>query len=195
MITGHPEVFALEARISRAYSRLSLLALGYFVIYVNGRRFGVFQEEATLLACSLDAVQQRIAARGHHVAPFADRCPAAEIAEAFYEAIYTNCPSEHFLEIPAPEFRSIFLADPNKCMWAPDGDAAFDDGSYVLQFDVAERVRIIAFRSAPGCQIDPGTLTEVWLNSDSFYTTLHVWVEGFEESWASMPKAPERTSE
>jgi hypothetical protein len=31
-------------------------------------------------------------------------------------------------------------------LWAPDGDAAFDDGSYILQFDVDERVRLIAFK-------------------------------------------------
>src|SRR5260370_38825365 len=124
MIAGDPEVFALEARISRAYSRLSLRALGYFVMYVTGRRFGVYNEQATLLACSLEAVRQRIASRGLHIAPFADTRPAAEIAEAFYEAIYINRPSERVLDVPAPEFRSIFLADPNKCMSAPDGDAA-----------------------------------------------------------------------
>jgi len=191
MIAGDPKVLALEAHISRAYSRLSLRALGYFAIYVAGCRFGLYKPQATLLACSFDAVGQRIASRGLHVAPFAEKSPAADIADAFYKSIYTQNQAHCFLGVGAVEFRKIFLAEPNKCMWAPDGDAAFDDGSYVLQFDVADRVRIVAFKSSPGYCVDRGTLAEVWLKSENFYNTLRVWLDAFEKAWAGMPKSPE----
>src|SRR5690242_20205886 len=34
----------------------------------------------------------------------------------------------------------------NSLVWAPDGDEAFDDSGYVLQFDLGDLVRLIAFR-------------------------------------------------
>jgi hypothetical protein len=31
--------------------------------------------------------------------------------------------------------------------WAPDGDATFDDGTCILQLDIGDLVRLIAFKS------------------------------------------------
>jgi hypothetical protein len=58
MIVGDPSVFAIESEITRAYERLSFRALGYFVIYVCGRSYGVRAPDATMLACSFDAVEK-----------------------------------------------------------------------------------------------------------------------------------------
>jgi hypothetical protein len=63
MIVGEPQIFAIESGISRAYARLSLLALGFFVIHVGGRRYGVYEEEATMLANSFDEVRRRLSHR------------------------------------------------------------------------------------------------------------------------------------
>ncbi len=38
----------------------------------------------------------------------------------------------------------------SKLMWAPDGDEAFDDGSYVLQIDSGSLVRLIGFKGTSG---------------------------------------------
>jgi hypothetical protein len=71
----------------------------------------------------------------------------------------------------------------------PDGDEAFDDRSYVLQFDVGDRVRLIAFRPMEGsCLHDPATLRDVWLVANDFYRILQDWLDAFEAEWASMPK-------
>jgi len=73
-------------------------------------------------------------------------------------------------------------------VWAPDGnDEAFDDGSYVLQFDVGDRVRLIALKS-PESLVDPASVREVWLSSDSFYSTLREWRNTFLAEWESLPK-------
>ena len=45
---------------------------------------------------------------------------------------------------------------------APDGDEAFDDGSYVLQFDVGDRVRLIAFKR-PDQLVDLASVRAVFL--------------------------------
>jgi hypothetical protein len=71
----------------------------------------------------------------------------------------------------------------------PDGDEAFDDGSFVLQFDVQDRVRLIAFRSGAGYVHDPDTLSDVWLPADDFYRVLEQWHQAFDREWAAMPKA------
>jgi hypothetical protein len=73
-------------------------------------------------------------------------------------------------------------------MWAPDGDAALDDGSYVLQFDVDDRVRVIAFRCRENFLHDPATLSDVWLSADGFYNVLQQWHDAFEAEWESLPK-------
>jgi hypothetical protein len=61
MMIGNPGIFAIESEISRAYERLGLRALGFFVLHVGGRRYGVYEPEATMLANSFDDVQERIA--------------------------------------------------------------------------------------------------------------------------------------
>lgn len=68
-------------------------------------------------------------------------------------------------------------------MWAPDGDAAFDDGSYILQFDFEDRVRLIAFKSDQGYSYDPATLSEVWMPAEAFYQILQQWRDSFEDEW------------
>jgi hypothetical protein len=72
---------------------------------------------------------------------------------------------------------------------APDGDEAFEDGSYVLQFDVKNRVRLIAFKSDHSYSYDPGTLSDVWLAAEEFYGILKQWRDSFDSEWVSAPKS------
>jgi len=76
-------------------------------------------------------------------------------------------------------------------MWAPDDDEAFDDGSYVLQFDVEGRVRVIAFRSTEDYVHDPATLSDVWLPIQGFYGVLSQWRDASVREWAALPKLPQ----
>jgi len=69
MIAGNPSRFAVESGITEAYERLSFLALGFFNVHIEGRRYGVHATDATLLACSFDEIEERIAERGIHTAP------------------------------------------------------------------------------------------------------------------------------
>jgi immunity protein 42 of polymorphic toxin system len=188
MIVGSPSSFAIESSITDAYERLSFRALGYFVIHVGGRCYGVRKPDATMLACSFDEVQDRIACRGKYTAPFAGEADAGEIAEAFRNAIYSERQEEKYFGIPLAEFCAFFHKTANSRMWAPDGDEAFDDGSYVLHFDVGDRVRLIAFKSDGGGGHDPSTLREEWLAAEDFYRVLQEWRDGFEAEWAATPK-------
>jgi hypothetical protein len=85
----------------------------------------------------------------------------------------------------------VFHERSSDCQWAPDGDEAFDDGSYVLQFDVDDRVRLIAFKHGErgeGWQCDSATLRDVWLAADEFYRILQQWHDAFYAEWVAAPK-------
>jgi hypothetical protein len=189
MMVGNESQFAVESCISKAYARLSFRALGFFVIHIRGKRYGVSKPDATLLACSFDEIVRRIARRGMHTAPFVTGEEAGTIADSYCNAIYgSGQEQKRFFGIPHSEFRRLVHA--NRLAWAPDGDAAFDDGSHVLHFDIRERVRLIAFRCCfGGCNHDPTSLSDIWLGSDEFYDVLERWRAGFEAEWVQMPKS------
>jgi len=188
MLIGDQSIFAIESGITHAYERLSLRALGFFVIHIEGRCYGVCSPDATMLACSFDEVEDRIARRGHHTAPFASESNAGTIADAFLNAIYApDQESECFFNLSQPEFHS--LVSSNHVEWAPDGDEAFDDGSHIVQFEIEDRVRLVAFKtSEKGYRHDPGTLSDIWLEADEFYQVLQSWHDAFEAEWSAKPK-------
>ena len=189
MICGDPLIFGIESRITKAYENLGFRGLGFFTIHVAGRRYGVCKPDATMLACSFDSVQRRVTDRGKHTAPFALESDAGEIADSFRNAIFSENPRQSFLGIPSIEFNEFFNKSKTDCMWAPDGDEAFDDGSYVLQFDVKDRVRLIAFKSDDKYSYDPSTLSDVWLAAENYYGVLKQWRDAFESEWISAPKS------
>lgn len=188
MVVGEISDFAIESRIEKAYARLSFRALGYFVIYIDNNRYGVYSTEATMLACSFDEVLRRVAYRGSHVAPFAAETDARKIVQAFIEAIYsTEKQNALFFGFGSADLSDLFYS--NKLIWAPDGDEAFDDGSHILQFDVGEQVRLIGFkRNRQTGGYMPETLTDKWLESDTFYGMLSSWRAAFELEWSASSK-------
>lgn len=192
MIVGDPRAFAMESVISEAYEYPGLMALGYFNIHVSDRRFGVKETHATMLACSFDEAGRRIAGRGSHNPPFPFDSSAGDIANAFIRAGYAPIDEdEEFFGIVAHQFRKAITTQ--RLEWAPDGDAAFDDGSYVLHLEDSKIVRLIAYVSTPGYVYAPGSLREIWLPSEDFYATLLSWRERFATEWKAAPKVhPER---
>lgn len=189
MIIGNPAIFAIESEISIAYERLSFLALGFFAIHLGNKVYGNRSHNSTMLACSFGEIQQRIAQRGKHVAPFAADSHADKIADAFRHSIFADLQDNRYFGIPAIKFSEYFSQNSTDCMWAPDGDEAFDDGSYILQFDINDRVRLIAFRCfEESIYHNPATLSDVWLPADDFYRILQQWHEKFELNWQESPK-------
>ena len=187
MMIGNPNFFAIESEIAKASERLSQMALGYFVLHITGRCYGVRQLDATMLGCSFIEVGRRIARRGSHNAPFPFDAGAAEIAHAFRRALYNFCEDdETFFGMDQAQF--AYEVHSKWLTWAPDGDEAFDDGSYVLQIDFEDRVRLIAFRSSEDGLFDPESLGDVSISQDDFYGILQDWKDKFVTEWESIPK-------
>jgi Immunity protein 42 len=179
-IFGDPSIFAIESEINIPFEKLSQRALGYFVLYVEGNCYGNRSPDASMLACSFDAVDRRIANRGKHSLPFNLGSDPYRIADAVHAALYVeDRQDELFFGQSAQAFRdAMALSD---VVWAPDGDAAFDDGSHVLQFDEGDEVRLIAFKNSDAPLELQGTVTKVCMNADRFYGLLETWQRGFEE--------------
>jgi len=150
-------------------------------------KYGVREEDATLLACSLDSVRQRITERGNHVVSFGEKFEPQEIAEAYAKAAYSETSLEAiFLDLSMYEFKDEGLKA--GILWAPDGDAAFDDGGHVLQFDCGEMVRLIAFVNNDNVASFGGTVREIWLPADEYYGILDEWQRKFTSEWSRAHK-------
>lgn len=182
LIVGNTLNFAIESCITQVYENLSQRALGYFVIHVGGHSYGVRAPEATLLACSLDAVQRRIKRRGMHFMSIDAGADALKIAEAVLAVAYDDVSFDAvFWGMSHDEFRHALIS--SEIVWAPDGDAAFDDGGHVLQFDVGDQVRLIAFMNPVHREDVASSLTEVWTSTEEFYGCLNLWQSQFQVEW------------
>lgn len=107
-----------------------------------------------------------------------------KIADAFRDAVFApDQEAASFFGMPQPVFHETLYA--RHLVWAPDGDEAFDDGSYVLRFDVGRQVRLIGFRRGDGNHHDPKTLRDVMIPADEFYGILAKWRALFLGEWAS----------
>ena len=184
MMIGNPLKFAIESEITQASERSSQVALGFFVIDVMGRSYGVRQPDATMLGASLNEVGRRIARRGSHNLPVIMEADSGSVASAFRRAVYGECEAdESFFGMTSPQFRDAIYS--NHLVWAPDGDEAFDDGSYVLQVESQNQVRLIAFVGTPDFLYDPSSLRDLRLPASEFYTVLQDWRDNFENEWRS----------
>ena len=180
---GNKSTFAIESQISYLSKDLSITsALGYFVIYINDHMYGVKSDDATMLSCSFDEVSNRVCDKDRHLAPFSYSATPIDIATAYLSTFYWEHPDVQ------PELNKLvetfkLYNENNKLTWAPDGDAAFDDGSFVLQFDYADKVRLIAFKNTEQYE---NTINEIWIPIDMFYEILVEWRDCF-ATYLSMP--------
>jgi len=177
MLVGDQGSFAIESAITQLLPGRSRSGLGWFVVHVGGKLHGVRQPSATLVDCSFDEVRNRIARRGTHQVPPLTDVRAAAIVDAFLDALYRETARDSYFDMTGSEFGS-YISD-SKIQWAPDGDQAFDDGSYILQFDIGSKVRLIAFQNLESPADTASSIKEQWLESDAFYGILSEWSERF----------------
>jgi hypothetical protein len=179
MIFGDISKFAVEYEVDNFCEKKGLLALGFFCIYINGFCYGLKKHNATYLACTYDEIERRIENRGLYLMPSIHVANAAAIVDAVFETHYIDSNRETVLDMPVDEFkRELRRKD---IMWAPDGDAAFDDGGHVLQFDIADKVRLIGFINSYSQSERVASTAEVVIDADIFYATLREWKKNFDK--------------
>lgn len=198
MIVGNPAELAIHSHINEAYESLGFRGWGFFTIHVGGIRFGVFRTYATGLACSLDQVGELLDRRGLHRVTFFQGRSAEDIANAVIEA--DTCFPEESGEEADPDRlwglndRDLMDAvNESKVIWAPDGDAGFDDSSTVLFIDEDDSVRVIGYRTekAVGFRYKAVDVGAVVIPAEQAYGVLREWREAFLKEWELLPKVPE----
>jgi hypothetical protein len=181
MLVGNPKVLAIESGIAKPLPALSERALGHFVLHVGGRAYGNPSPTATLLACSFDQVGRRLERKGTHLAPFSSE-PAADIVRSVVKVKYQGYDAaDRFFSMSPDAFDSALTL--SKICWAPDGDAAFDDGGNVLHFDLQDEVRLIAFKNEADVASILPSVADVRLPASAFYGVLDEWHARFEAEW------------
>ena len=152
-------MFSLS-EITWACEQLSQLALGFFVVHVAGRCYGIRKPDASMLGVSFDQVDKRIARRGSHNPPFPMNAAAADVAYSFRRAIFDESGErERFFGMSVPQFSEAISS--NHVQWVSDEE--FDDSSYVLQFEDENEVRLVAFTGTPDFRYEPASLRDVSL--------------------------------
>ena len=80
------------------------------------------------------------------------------------------------------------------CAWHWACDEGFDAGSSIWHFDVENRIRLIAEKTATyhgESGHDNKTLIDTWLDADQFYGVLGEWHKAFEAEWKASHKISE----
>jgi hypothetical protein len=182
LLCGDKSRFAIESGISQFHTERSLLGLGYFVIHMNGVTYGVKEPDATALACSHQEVMKRLALKGIHRAEFGDRWDSYTLAYELHNFIYNPAQENDYLNMSIEQIKSSMYG--KNIMWAPDGDEAFDDGGHIIQFDLGDRVRIVAWKSPDkGYAVNPKSVQECYLPFEEYYQILEDWSSEFFQQW------------
>lgn len=192
MIVGDCRIFAIESEITEATESLSQLALGFFVLHIGGRAFGVRKPNASMLGCSFNEVEHRLRRRRTHASPIPLDVSAPEVATAYLDAFYRDNERTDYFGLSRHQF--VDALQSSGAMWAPDGDEAFDDGSHILQFDADGRVRIIAFLNTEEPDDFAQSIREEWMNADLFYAIVSAWTTLFAMERTGRLKANESSS-
>jgi len=190
MTIGDPKIFAIESEIFEAYENLGFFGLGFFVLHVNSHQYGVREENATMLGCALSEAQERLYDRGKHIAPFAYGNSAKNIIQGLREARYDPFPKRELIwGLSLDEINNIVGS--SKCYWDTRCDEAFDDGSLILQFDIKEKVRLIANKTSNSLSKMPEEhefLQDLIIDSPMFYGILEEWIYRIKKQWNDMTK-------
>jgi hypothetical protein len=185
MIIGDTQRFAIESTIEEAFYERSILFNGYLFIHLNGRRYGSGYLSAASGFCG--EVEESLRWRGRHTLSMSRRCTSQRIAELVYSAVYRD---EHQFRGLAEERSSVRSEHyENKLSLAASDIEAWDDGTFVLQIDEDDSVRVIAFMS---CDEDAGQLIdcveERRLSAAEYYGVLEAWRDACEEEWRASKK-------
>jgi hypothetical protein len=182
IVTATTGEFTIESGVSEYFPGPGQMALGWFTIRIRGTVYGVKSPDATLLACSYDSVCERIRRRGSHDPVFSEAPSDLKLASSVYCSLYQNL-SRNSTVLGLPH--NVFVEQVNKheIIWAPDGDQAFDDSSFVLHFDVGNQVRLIGFRVTESGEIDREQTSGIYMAQEEFYQVLVEWKNEFWSQW------------
>lgn len=177
-IVGDSTVFSIEYNIDEVFPEPSLIALGYFAFHIGNQIYGVRKSNTTMLACSLEGIKLRIKDRGKHFSEL-QNFSANELVSAYRAIFYEGLlPNTSISDLDPLVIEAQFLK--KNIVMAPDGDAAFDDGGHVFQFDCGDKVRLVSFINSDESAELSNSIVDITLDEENFYGILDRWIKTFE---------------
>ncbi|MBB4100454.1 hypothetical protein GGR46_004026 [Sphingomonas kyeonggiensis] len=182
ILVGNPEMLAIESCVDEFVAQKSQMGIGYFLIHVGGRQYGVKKPRACVMGNSYNEIVSRISQDGKHILNSSSKIDSKELSIYILNSIYNRgfeggvIPSQWSKEIDDNLYA-------NALIWAPDGDSAFDDGSHVVQVDDGQFARITAFINAETQDEFENSISDVILRRETFYETLGAWAREFDGQW------------
>jgi hypothetical protein len=182
ILVGDVNIIAVESYVDQFLPAKGQLGVGYFIIHVAGRVFGVKDRRASVLGNSYYEVCERIGRRGKHDLSFSGQVDAKELSLSVLNILYDRGFKKFPLstELETEMERVLYTSN---IIWAPDGDEAFDDGSHVLQIDEGRHARVIALVNHETEDLTIDSIVELRISADEFYEILYSWSRKFEEEW------------
>ena len=101
MIVGDPSRFAIESSITEFCGSPSQIALGFFVIHVQGQSYGIRDPKATMLGLPLQTVSEFIAQTGTHRFPIGGEPDAILWPNSMLASVYSDRQPELFFGMAA----------------------------------------------------------------------------------------------
>ena len=131
MIVGDRSRFAVEIELHPDSPKSISTGFGLYRFWIADQPYGRSAPDASCLAASCDALRERLGQRGHHDATGMPTGNPLGILERAYWLIYRVTD----VHIASRQASAQEVAQARRLMMAPDGDEAFDDGSFVVQWD------------------------------------------------------------
>ena len=170
IVSGDRDFFAIEAGISEVCPD-SLIALGYFTIFVGGASFGLMERDATALGPAYRDARSRLSNAGRHGFAYSSEPDGRKLICAIESALNDEEGSGTTYYGVDGETFTAGIGE-SRIGWHWCCSQAFDDGSSVWHFDCGDQVRLIA-------ENDRAFRDKV-VPSSLFYGVLSEWVANFE---------------
>lgn len=181
MIDVHTALFGIQTHIEAIHADPFPMALGYHRFRVGSNWYGSTEPDATALGCSRSAIAERLQRRGQHVYNALGEQEPDALMNAWMVSEYGKdyAPWTPVAGMGREELNDAIHS--SHALMAPDGDAAFDDGSQILQFDVGEAVQLVAARltGEVGWPVAVD-LVGIRIPASEFYDCLADWLRQFD---------------
>ncbi len=150
MLFGNKEKFAIEFEVKEIYHDKRFIGDGFFVVYIDGFMYGRKEDDATSFGCIRSTLKYFDVLQSPSKNPF-NKYECYELCDKFYDTAYRM--ERRYKEEEIKDFikeAEITYDKRENCLldyWTPM-EEAFDDGSFVLQLNEGDSVRLLGFKTS-----------------------------------------------
>ena len=165
MIFGFKESFGIEIELNTFFHD-DFIGEGKFIVFINNISYGIDMPYATTFFCIKDELLKYYS-ESINADLKLTKYSGIEIARSYYGQNYSNIPLDAY-------DKDLLTLTKNLLTWSPE--SAFDDGSYIIQIDEYDKIRLIGFKSCTKDEryiVDEKSITELRIEKSVFKQILN----------------------